>query len=87
MKTSTALKKAIKITGLSPLARGLSVHYQAITGWCDRERMPDTEYSGRSHHAVKIQQMTEGKVTVSMLLNHVPVAAQQYADKHKIDIS
>lgn len=87
MKTKTALNKAINAVGLTPMGKELGVHYQAITGWRDRDRMPDTEYSGRSHHAVKIQGMCGGKVTVTNLLGHVPVAAQLYADKNGITIS
>lgn len=87
MKTKTALNKAIDQLGLTPMAKELGMNYQAITGWRDRDRMPDTEYSGRTHHAVKIQKMSGGRVTVTMLLGHVPVAAKAYAERNDIQVS
>ena len=69
------------------LADKLGITYQAMRGWHDKNRMPDTEYSGRTHHAVNIQVETDSAVTVTMMLGHVPVAAQQFADKKNIEIS
>lgn len=87
MSTKTALKKAVNMIGLTPMSHKLDVTYQAINGWIDRNRMPDTEYSGRTQYAVKIQKMTDGKVTVSKILGHVPVAAQRYANENSIYVN
>lgn len=73
MSTKTALKKAIKITGgKSVLANNLGIAYQSINRWMQENRMPDSEYSCRSNHAEKIEKLTDGKVTVAMVLGHIP---------------
>jgi hypothetical protein len=72
MSTRTALAKAIEIIGLTAMANELDIKYQSIRGWQDRNRMPDTEFSCRTQYAVKIQAMTDDKVTVEQLLGHRP---------------
>jgi hypothetical protein len=84
MSTKTALKKALEILGPVNMAEGLGVSYQAIYGWRDRNRMPDTEYSGRTEHAMGIEAMTNGQVTVEMLLGHMPVAVERLLAKRAI---
>ena len=78
------LEKAIsleEVGGVSNMARTLNVSVQAIRGWQDRNRMPDAEYSGRSTHALKIQKMTNNKVTVEQILGHVPACISDEVEK------
>ena len=82
------LEKAIsleEVGGISNMARTLNVSIQAIRGWQDRNRMPDAEYSGRSKHALKIQKMTNNKVTVKQILGHVPACIADAVEKLSID--
>ena len=81
MSTKTALNKAIRLVGLIDLAKGLGISYQSISRWQLINRMPDTEYSCRTNHAIKIEKLTGGEVTVSDLLGHVPTCVAIKRDK------
>lgn len=81
MSVRSALKKAIGIVGLSPMAKELGINYQAINGWMDRNRMPDKEYSCRSNYSQLIEKATDGKVTVTDLLGHIPRCQELRAKK------
>ena len=72
MNTKKALDNAINIVGLQPLAEILGCSYQAIRKWQKQNRMPDSEYSGRTTNCLKIQEVTEGEVTVKHLLGEIP---------------
>ena len=72
MTTRTAMKKAVKIVGKRALARELGLAYQSMDRWGEQNRMPDSEYSGRTQHALKIEDATNGEVTVKDLLGWVP---------------
>ena len=78
-----AVGKAIKLVGLKQLASDLKISYQAMRGWQDKNRMPDTEFSGRTHHALNIHRLTKGKVSVEMLLGHEPLAIAVALEKLK----
>ena len=68
-----AMGKAIEIVGLAQLAKDLGVTYQAMRRWQDQNRMPDTEFSCRTHHSETVEKSTSGQVTVTDLLGHIPV--------------
>jgi DNA-binding transcriptional regulator YdaS (Cro superfamily) len=72
MSTRTAINKAVKICGKRGLARDLGLAYQSVNRWAEQNRMPDSEYSGRTKHSLKIEEVTEGEVTVEMLLGWRP---------------
>lgn len=72
MNTKNALQKAIDIVGLQPLAETLGCSYQAVRKWQKQNRMPDSEYSGRTINCLKIQEATGGAVTVKHLLGEIP---------------
>lgn len=72
MNTKYALEEAIKIIGLSNIQKTLGITYQAVRLWQKNNRMPHTEYSGGTYHSKKIEEVTDGKVTISMLLGYVP---------------
>ena len=72
MNTKKALEKAIDIVGLQPLGESLGRSYQAIRLWQKQNRMPDSEYSGRTTYCLKIQEVTQGEVTVKHLLGEIP---------------
>ncbi len=76
MATKNAITKAIKIIGLSKMAELLGVSKQAMSGWRDRNRMPDTEYSCRSNYSLTIETATDGQVTVADLLGHLPTCVR-----------
>lgn len=72
MTVRQALNKAFKKVGKTELARQLGIRHQSMNGWHLKNKMPRTEYSGETSHAMKIQIATEGEVTVEDLLGHVP---------------
>jgi hypothetical protein len=72
MTTRTALNKAVKLRGKRGLARDLGLAYQSMSRWSDQNRLPDTDYSGRTQYALKIEEVTSGAVTVEMLLGWRP---------------
>ena len=59
------LPRSIK---LGDIAKGLGVTRQAMHMWIKENRMPDSEYSGRTNYAAKIEALSEGKIKVSDLL-------------------
>lgn len=83
MSTKTAINKAIKQIGLIDLAKKMNMSYQAIKLWRSNNRMPCTEYSGRTTHSMKIEKITNGEVTVEDLLGYVPVAVDMKRMKKK----
>ncbi len=72
MSAKSALNKTYKIIKKSHLAVKLGVRYQSIDNWITKNRLPDTEYSGRTNYALQIERITEGRVTVEDLLNYRP---------------
>lgn len=72
MSTRTAIAKAVKIFGKRGLAKEMGLAYQSVNRWSEQNRLPDSEYSGRTKHAVKIEALTKGKVTVEDLLGYRP---------------
>ncbi len=80
MTTKKAISKAVKIIGLAKMAKLLGVSKQAMYGWRDRNRMPDTEYSCRSTYALKIETATNGEVTIADLLGHLPTCIRDKRD-------
>lgn len=72
MSTKTALQKAINICGMSHLAKEIGVPYQSIRGWMNRNQMPYKEYACKTNYALGIEKATEGVVTVTDLLGHIP---------------
>ncbi len=73
MGTKQAIKKAIKLVGKKGLSEHLGISYQAVDCWAENNRMPDTEYSGRTSYSVLIEDLTEGAVDIKSLLGYVPV--------------
>ena len=73
LNVKKALQNAINILGLKPMAKGLDLSYQSIRLWQSVNRMPDTEFSCRTSHSVKIEKLTKGQVTVTDLLGYIPV--------------
>lgn len=69
MTTQNPISKAIELVGLSKLARGLDVTYQAVRKWEQAGRMPRTEWTGETEHSERIEAMTGGAVTKDALLN------------------
>lgn len=72
MSVKTALNKAFKIMPKSQIAKRLGISYQSMNQWHDKNKLPRTEWSGETNWAQKIQELTEGKVTVTDLLGSVP---------------
>ena len=81
MSTKQAMKKAIKIIGIMNMARGLGISHQRIYQIRDSNKMPRTEFSCESKHSLKIQELTNNKVTVKQLLGHVPVCIADKVDE------
>ena len=72
MSTKTALKKAFKMIGKVKLAEHLGISYQAMDRWLLRNEMPATEFSGKTKYSKKIQEVTNGQVTIEDLCGFVP---------------
>jgi hypothetical protein len=72
MSVKTGLNKAHKLLGKVNLAKQLGISYQAIDRWYLQNRMPATEYNGRTQYSKKIQELTEGAVTIEDLCGFVP---------------
>lgn len=62
------LSKAIEVVGLSRLAAGLGVTYQAVRKWEKACRLPRTEWTGETAYASTIERLTDGSVTRDELL-------------------
>lgn len=67
----TAFTKALN----TRLAR--PVTYQAVKKWAARGRLPRTEWTGESHYAAAIEQITNGIVSQSDLLH---LASSDFAE-------
>jgi DNA-binding transcriptional regulator YdaS (Cro superfamily) len=61
------LRKALDIITYKRLSETLGISRQAIRKWLSQGCMPDTEYSGRTTHALTIEKLTDGVVTYSDL--------------------
>ena len=73
MSVKTSINKAYKIAGSKvKLAAVLGVAYQTIDEWRSRNEMPATEYNGKTFYSTRIQDLTNGKVTVADLCGFVP---------------
>lgn len=69
MTTQNPISKAIELVGLSKLAKGLDVTYQAVRKWEQAGRMPRTEWTGETSHSERIEELTGGEVTRASLLD------------------
>ena len=72
MSTRTALTQAYNLVGKRHLANGLGIKYQSMNNWYNQDRMPRTEFSGETMYSKKIQELTDGKVSIKDLLGFVP---------------
>lgn len=72
MSSSHPLRHAIALVGLTRLARGLGVSYQAVRKWDTVGRMPRTEWTGETCYAQIIERATDGEVTREQLLDRWP---------------
>ena len=68
MDARTPLDRAIEAVGLSPLAQGLKVTYQAVRKWQKAGRLPRTEWTGETQYATTIESLTNRRVTRCELL-------------------
>ena len=69
------LERAIQSRGLNRLARELGLTHQALRKWQKAGRMPRTEWTGETAYAIKIADLTDGKVSVAELLGKWPELA------------
>ena len=81
MSVKTALNKAIKIRGKIQLAKDLGISYQSMNRWFDHNELPATDFNGKTFYALRIQEVTEGKVTITDLLGFIPHPQQWAMDK------
>lgn len=72
MNEQHPLESAIRLVGVTRLARELSITHQAIRKWQRAGRMPRTEWTGETAYSERIQQLTEGAVTRDHLLAKWP---------------
>jgi len=74
MSVRSELDKVYKIFKREELGKLMGVSYQAIGRWYAKNRMPDSDYSGRTKHSKTLEKITGGKVTVKRLLGWEPPA-------------
>jgi hypothetical protein len=79
VSTKTPLRNAIELIGMQPLAKHLSVSYQAVQKWERAGRMPRTEWTGETQYSEKIEALTSNEVTRDQLLAKWPTPEQQAA--------
>jgi len=72
MGAKAALNKTYKIINKTNLAKELRVSYQSIDSWRAKNKLPDTEYSGKTSYSKKIEEITHGEITVTDLLGWIP---------------
>lgn len=63
MTTSHPLQEAIRLIGVTALARELQVTHQAVRKWEAAGRLPRTEWTGETGYAERIEVLTGGAVT------------------------
>lgn len=87
--SETPLRAAIRIVGLSTMAKRLGVTYQAVRKWEAAGRMPRTEWTGETRYSQAIEELTQGEVRRVALLGswapHAPDRQRQVqtrADEH-----
>ena len=67
------MRRACEIAGgKSKLAAHLGISYQSMDGWSIGNELPATDFNGKTFYAMKIQEITDGKVTIVDLLGFVP---------------
>lgn len=62
------LSKAIELIGITDLAKGLGITYQAIRKWEAAGRLPRTEWTGETRYAEKIVELSGDRVSKEALL-------------------
>jgi hypothetical protein len=72
MTTSHPLQEAIRLIGVTALARELQVTHQAVRKWEAAGRLPRTEWTGETGYAERIEVLTSGAVTKARLLSKWP---------------
>ena len=87
MDTSNPLEAAVRLVGLSKLARECGVTHQAVRKWQAARRMPRTEWTGETKHSEAIERATCGQVKKAQLLAAWPVPATGAADEGALAVS
>lgn len=73
MSVKTGLNKAYKLLGgKKNLAGKLGIKYQTVNRWHDQNKMPCSDFNGKTMYSKHIQELTNGKVTIKELCGHVP---------------
>lgn len=80
MDTLSPLSRAIEKVGLLPLAKALSLTYQALRRWEKQGRLPRTEWTGETDYARQIEVLTDGAVSRAELLDWGRPKASEAAD-------
>lgn len=75
MDSPDPIAAAIKLLGLSAVARACNVTHQAVRKWQRAGRMPRTEWTGETAYCAAIQRATNDRVTREMLLASWPAVA------------
>lgn len=87
MDTSNPLEAAVRLVGLSKLARECGVTHQAVRKWQAARRMPRTEWTGETKHSEAIERATGGQVKKAQLLAAWPVATAAAAEAAALAVS
>lgn len=64
----STVTSAIELIGLTPVARRTGLYPSAVQKWRDQGYLPQTELAGLTHYAKDIEELSDGKYTVSQLL-------------------
>lgn len=63
------ITQAIKVVGLTKLAKQCGVTYQSVRRWEQKARLPRSEWTGETDYATQIELATGGQITRSQLLD------------------
>lgn len=79
MEDCNPLDRAVRLVGVSKLARELGISHQAVRKWQKLRRLPRTEWTGETNYSARLAELTANAVTREQLLAHWPAPAAQAA--------
>ncbi|WP_136484673.1 helix-turn-helix domain-containing protein [Vibrio sp. H11] len=63
------LREAITSIGVQKISEQCNVSVRAVYKWCEKGVLPRTEYTGETHYAEQIEELSDGKYSKDQLLN------------------
>lgn len=70
----TLLKNAVKCVGIGVVASACGISPRAVYKWLKKGSLPKTEFYGRTHYAMTIEELSEGQFGADKLLEESRLA-------------